>query len=114
LDNTHWKLTLLGETPVAAASGQREPQLILNSDSRRVSGWDGCNQIVGSYELSGKHLTFGQMASTLMACAEGTDTEKALLKALAQVRAWKIEGEELELLDGDGHSMARLEATNAK
>jgi hypothetical protein len=65
--------------------------------------------LAGSYRLSGSNLTLGQRASTLMACAEGMDTEKAFLKALARVRTWKIEGQQLELLDGDGHLLAYFE-----
>ncbi|HXJ93435.1 MAG TPA: META domain-containing protein [Terriglobia bacterium] len=110
LENTYWRLTLLGETPVAVASGRREPNLIFNRQTHRVSGSGGCNQITGSYELRGSHLTFGQMARTLMACSEGMDTEEAFLKALAQTKTWKITAQQLELFDGDGHLRARFEA----
>ena len=63
LENTYWKLTRLGDAPVTVASQQREPHVILNPESRRV-GDRGCNQPVGSYELHGDQLAFGQMAST--------------------------------------------------
>jgi len=66
--------------------------------------------MVGSYELSGPHLTFSQMASSLMACTGGMGTEKAFLKALAEVKKWKTEGQRHELLDGDSHLLARFEA----
>lgn len=110
LEHTYWKLTRLGDTPVTVASRQREPHIILNPESRRVGGSGGCNRLVGSYELQGDRLTFGQMAGTRMACPEGGDTEPAFLEALRQVSKWKITGQHLELFDGAGTLVARFEA----
>lgn len=110
LENTDWKLIRLGDTPVHAASEQREPHFMLNSESRRVSGSGGCNRLAGSYELNGNQLRFSQMAGTLMACMEGMDTEKAFLDMLKRVSAWKIAGKQLELYDARGALLARFEA----
>jgi heat shock protein HslJ len=74
------------------ASQQREPHVILNPESRRVGGSGGYNRLVGSYELHGDQLAFSQMAGTMMACLEGTDTEQAFLEALKRVHTWKITG----------------------
>jgi copper homeostasis protein (lipoprotein) len=109
LENTYWKLTSLGEVPVTAVS-QQEPHFVLNPETHRVSGSGGCNRLTGSYELKGDHLTFSQLATTMMACVEGMDTEKALLKALTKAKTWKMAGDELELLNDAGNVMARFEA----
>jgi uncharacterized lipoprotein YbaY/heat shock protein HslJ/uncharacterized lipoprotein NlpE involved in copper resistance len=110
LENTYWKLTRLGDVPVTVASQEREPHVILDPESRRVGGSGGCNRLGGSYELYGDRLTFGQMAGTVMACSEGSDTEQAFLEALQQVHTWKITGQHLELFDAAGHQVARFEA----
>jgi len=110
LENTYWRLTRLGDASVPVASPQREPHLLLNSETRRVGGSGGCNRLMASYELKGDQLTFGQMAGTMMACPEGMETEKAFLEALKQVSRWKIAGQDLELIDGAGNAVARLEA----
>jgi heat shock protein HslJ len=107
LENTYWKLTSLGELPVTAVS-QQEPLFVLNSDTHRVSGSAGCNRLTGSYELKDDHLTFSQMVTTMMACAEGMDTEKAFLKALTDAKTWKMAGDELELLNDAGNMVARF------
>jgi heat shock protein HslJ len=114
LENTYWKLTRLADTAVTVAAQQQEPHFILNSQSRRVGGSGGCNRLTGSYELNGDNLTFGQMAGTMMACLEGMDTEKAFLKALGQVKKWKIAGQHLELFDAAGKLVARFEARHMK
>jgi len=110
LENTYWRLTRLGDASVPVVSPQREPHLLLNSETRRVVGSGGCNRLMASYELKGDQLTFGQMAGTMMACPEGMETEKAFLEALKQVSRWKIAGQDLELIDGAGNAVARFEA----
>ncbi len=43
------------------------------SDDGSVAGSDGCNRMTGTFTVDGDTVTFGQLASTLMAC-EGVDT----------------------------------------
>lgn len=114
LENTYWKLTRLGDTPVEAVPNQREAQLVLNSQQERVTGSGGCNRITGSYALHDDELTLSQMISTMMACGTGMETETTFFKALGQVRKWKISGQKLELYDGDGKALAQLEAVYLK
>ena len=108
VENTHWKLTNIGDSPVTAPS-PNEPHLILDSKTHRVSGSGGCNRLMGSYELTGDQLTFSHVGSTRMACAEGMDTEKQFLDALGKVKTWKLAEHQLELRDGEGHLVARFE-----
>jgi len=114
LENTDWRLTRLGEAAVAAASQQREPYFVLSSKSHRVSGSGGCNRFTGSYQLNGDELTFGPIVTTLMACPEGMDTEKAFLKALTETKTWKLTEQKLELFDAHGKLLASFEARPTK
>lgn len=114
LENTYWKLTYLGKAAVTVASEQREPHLVFDSESHHVSGSGGCNGLTGSYEVKGDELTFRQMASTMMACAEGMDTEKAFLKALEDAKTWKIRKRKLEFFDAGGNAVAIFEARDVK
>jgi uncharacterized lipoprotein YbaY len=114
LENTYWKLISLGTAPVTVVSQQAEPHLIFDAKLRRVSGSGGCNGMTGGYEVSGDHLTFGLMANTMMECPQGMDTETAFLKALTQVKTWKIAGQHLDLFDAGGQAVARLEARDTK
>jgi heat shock protein HslJ len=110
LEGTHWKLIRVGAEAVDAVSPRSAPHLILDPATRRVSGSGGCNRIAGSYELSGARLSLHEMAGTMMACAEGMETESAFLNALERVRGWRITGRELDLLDASGSVIARFEA----
>jgi len=109
VENIHWRLVRLRDTPIIEASLQREAYLVLNSGSRRVTGSGGCNLISGSYKLKGDRLTFGHMSVTMMACSRGMETEKDFLAGLRSAAKWKIEGPNLELLDAGGTLVARFE-----
>jgi heat shock protein HslJ len=110
LEHTYWKLTRLGDQPVQVAAEQREPHMILNSESRRIGGSGGCNRLIGGYELEGDRLAFVQLAMTRMACPQGMETEDAFLVALEKVKTWRILGQYLELYDTAGNLLARFEA----
>jgi len=114
LENTYWKLTELGGQSIAAGRRPQEPHFILHPDTRRVSGAGGCNRFVGSYQLNGDLLTFGQTAGTMMACAEETETEREFFTALRQVRKARVSGRQLELLDEADRPVARFEAVDPK
>ena len=114
LENTNWRLKQLGDAPVKSAAQQEEAYFVLNSENHRVSGSGGCNRLMGSYELNGDRLTFNQMASTMMACTKGMDTEKKFLDALNRVKTWKIAGQQLLLSDTEGQVIARFSAVHTK
>jgi len=114
LKDTHWALISLNGADVVANSKGEMPYLVLDSKSRRVSGSGGCNRLTGTYEAKANRLTFGMMASTMMACPTGMDTEQAFTQALGKAMSWKITGQELDLFDSSGKSLARFEAVQQK
>jgi len=65
---------------------------------------------MGQYELKGDALTFARMASTMMACPDGMETEQKFLKALEQAKRWKIAERQLKLMDGSGKVVLVFEA----
>jgi putative lipoprotein len=76
----------------------------------KVAGSGGCNRIAGSYTLAGETIGFGQMISTMMACAPAVgEQEQRFLRALGQAKRWRITPEGwLLLLDAGGAPLARL------
>lgn len=114
LASTFWKLTQLGDKPVIAKTGAREPHLIFDGVAKRVAGSGGCNRLTGPFQLSGNQITLGKLAMTFMACAEGMESEREFLLVLEQVRSWNIFGRQLELFAGDGKRLARFMAQPSK
>jgi copper homeostasis protein (lipoprotein) len=113
LENTDWTLTRVGDKTVAAGAGQRAPHFVLHAATRRVSGSAGCNRLLGRYEAEDTSLTFSDVASSRMACASGMDVERQFLAALRVTRTARITQRHLELFDGGGKFLARLEARRA-
>ena len=99
LTEVSWELvSLRGE---AAPLGARGKALTLEFDGEgRVGGFGGCNGFNGSVEHDegeGK-LSVGLLASTMMACPEGMELERAYHAALGEVDAYRIDGQRLYLL----------------
>ncbi len=109
LEDSYWELAALDGAPIALAAGQRAPYLVLASRDHRVSGYAGCNRLMGGYTLAGSKLSFTQLAGTMMACAQGMDLEQQLHAALTRVAGWRLAAGDLELLDAGGSAVARLE-----
>jgi copper homeostasis protein (lipoprotein) len=109
LENTHWTLTRVGDTPVRH-EGEREPHIVLHSTTRRVSGAAICNQILGSYRVQGTSLTFGTVATSRMMCPSGMDIERRFLAALQATRTARVRGSTLDLLDASRRVVASFEA----
>jgi copper homeostasis protein (lipoprotein) len=108
LRNTYWRLVRLRNAPVRVATGQREAYLVLALNNQRVSGHDGCNRLIGRFELNGDSLRFRDMAATMMACPD--DVDRRFRQALGQVERYRISGSHLEMLDTAGAVVARFEA----
>ena len=108
LEKTRWTLEWVDGVKVQGGS-PRPAFLELDPGTHRLRGSGGCNQLIGSYELEGNHLRLTGTARTMMACRDGMDVEDRLVKALDEVREWKVSGQELVLLDGKGDVLARFE-----
>jgi heat shock protein HslJ len=107
---TDWRLVKVGDEEVKASDPAREAHMVLDAKTHRVSGSGGCNQMVGGWKVNGDHIVFSQMASTMMACADGMDAEGKFQKALGSASRWKISGRELELMDDSGGVVAVFDA----
>ena len=110
LMDTPWKLTQLGDEVVSTPPGAREISLVLQAHDQRVTGFAGCNLMMGSYVLKGSEIKFDQMGSTRMACEGRMDIEQRYLAMFAGARRWEITAMSLRLLDATGKTVATFEA----
>lgn len=113
LVDTYWRIVRLGETPVTAAEGRREPHLVLQQDAAgtRYRATVGCNQLVGGATVAAQGLTFTAGASTLVACPPPLDQlERSLGEVLGKTRRYQLHAQTLELQNSAGKPLALLEA----
>jgi heat shock protein HslJ len=108
--NNYWKLTRLGDQVITTPQETREVHFVLHSENQRVTGFSGCNSLMGSYVLDGNELKFDQVGGTLMACTGDMALEREFLAMFGDVSRWQIEGETLELQDAGGKPLAVFES----
>jgi uncharacterized lipoprotein YbaY/heat shock protein HslJ/uncharacterized lipoprotein NlpE involved in copper resistance len=108
LRGTLWKLQALQDSsgPTLIEPLGRPPELLLAVDQERVSGTDGCNRLMGAFQLAEEELSFSRLASTKMAClAEVMAFDRRYSEALAKVRRWSIDKRNLLLQDAAGRTL---------
>jgi len=66
-----------------------------------VSGSDGCNQMTGTWKISGSEVEFGPFAATMMAC-EDVDTW------LSGAASATVDGDQMSVLDDSGKEIGTL------
>lgn len=103
LKDIQWVLQTLNEQPVLA-----DAAVTLKLDATHVSGSDGCNSFSGTYQSEGSQFKVNpDLASTMMACAEPVMTQaSAYVTALTQATQYKLDGQNLLILDAAGKTLA--------
>lgn len=97
LKGTGWVLSgLPGRTLVPEATAT------IRFEADRAHGTDGCNRFSAGVTTTAAAIRLEpNAASTQMACPESvTDQASAFLGALRKANAWRMEGSDLQLLDG--------------
>lgn len=109
LENSYWKLVELDGDSVVVLDNQQEAHIILHSGNpATMSGSGGCNRLMGSYTLHKNIIDFGNIATTMMACAAGMDTERTLTHRLSGKKYWSIDKDVLTLADEHKKIVARF------
>src|SRR5262245_3632636 len=109
LGNHHWRPISIGFENVIVYPGRQAPWVMLDPRAKHVTGSGGCNRITGGYQAHDSTLRFGSLATTRMTCP-ALQTEAKFLHALESTRRYRIKGRTLDLLDGNGELLAKLEA----
>ncbi|USE82845.1 META domain-containing protein [Acinetobacter tibetensis] len=112
LQNRTWIATQIGAQNIKTnPSAHNIPALQFDEATKRVSGADGCNRLMGTYQATGNTLVLSQMASTKMACIDNT-LPNQFNTALANVTNYQVYNNTLKLLDRNGNLL--VEFTRAK
>jgi copper homeostasis protein (lipoprotein) len=108
LKNTYWKLVELGGNMVQVHADQREVHVLLRPDNTRITGFSGCNELIGNYYTEADELTIRLKVPPMAACPY-LDEETEFVHALQYVTRFRIHGESMDLL-GDAVVLARFKA----
>lgn len=87
LDGDTWQVTSIAGEPVPEDIAVN----IAFLDDDRVAGSAGCNRMMGHYELTGEGLSFGRLATTMMACPEPRmAVEQRFIKTMEKVIRFEL------------------------
>ena len=114
IEETAWNAIELYGAAVSgdAALPERRPHLVFGAGGR-LSGADGCNRLSGRYSVKGNALSFGQIASTRMACPAIDEVANRFQAALKGTSHWSFVKDRLELYGATGKALALFERRSA-
>jgi heat shock protein HslJ len=99
LENTQWQLLSFGASGSESTPSAGAPITLIFDAGGQVSGQAGCNSFGGSYQVQGDTLVFGELVSTLMACADPTvmEQEQQYLQALQSAGRFEVTADRLTI-----------------
>ena len=111
LQNKTWVATKIGNATLITNPTERNiASLQFDEATKRVTGSDGCNRLMGSFDAGRHSISFSQVASTRMACLNNANVDQLFNKALSQVTSYKVDGKKLYLLDAQGTTQIEFES----
>lgn len=101
-----WVLEEMQGAPVSKKdfNGNDVPNMEININNNKFSGFSGCNRMNGSVFYEKDVLRFTQVASTRMACSN-MEMETEFLKALQRSTKHKVENNRLYLSNGSKENL---------
>jgi heat shock protein HslJ len=112
LTGTKWSLVSYGEASSVTQAVSGATTLDFGGDGK-ISGKAGCNSYGGRYTINGTDLKFGEVISTLMACADENlmRQESEYLMALQSAAAFEMSGDRLVIHYDSNQSVLTFEKT---
>ncbi|MDD1615978.1 MAG: heat shock protein [Methylococcaceae bacterium NSP1-2] len=103
LNHTNWVLAKLNNQSVIPNA-----LITLNFEDGNIAGTDGCNRYHTAYTQNADTLSINKnSASTMMACPEPITQQAAnYMTALTETAHYKIDGQQLTLLNASGKTLA--------
>jgi heat shock protein HslJ len=100
-----WTLSSMADKDLDINGSNKLPTLKIDVADMRVSGNDGCNNIMGSIEaLTASEFKFGMLAGTKMMCQD-MEVPRKLGQQLPEVRTYKLTALKLYFYDADGNEL---------
>lgn len=98
LIGTRWNLATVAGEAIRLPEGIEHPYLSVAED-KRLSGFGGCNKLMGSVKIEGSAISFPGIGSTKMFCEKTQAVETSFLTAMRATNSFKLDGNTLTLLD---------------
>ena len=88
----------------------RDPHIIFDTEEQRIHGFAGCNSFFGKYQIKPDNkISFDNIASTKMFCANTMEMETAFLKALKDCKEFSVTNNILQFQNAEGQTILVFE-----
>ena len=98
--DTKWMLQSIAGQAIQMPAGTEMPWLKVGAD-KSLSGFGGCNNLMGQVALDGANIGFPGVASTKKYCEATQKTEDAFMGVLRETKNFKLQDGLLKLMNGD-------------
>lgn len=102
-----WALQTLNGKEFQLPEGVEPPSLTLDPKEGGLTGFGGCNRLMGSVKVDGNAISFPNLGSTKMYCENSQKVEDEFKTALRAANGYTLKGDKLTLLD-KGKEVATL------
>lgn len=111
LNQTSWSLTSLNNQSVI-----QDSRVTLSFENNKIAGTDGCNRYFSAYTLNADKISINKnIAGTRMACPEPIMQQASTyISALTEATGYKIDGQQLLLIDASGKTLASFTKQSSK
>ena len=101
LAGSEWRIVEIGGAKIAGGGTLRFTQT-------SIRGKAPCNTFFGAFRERQGTVEIAGINETRMSCSGRMEAERVLLDGLGRVRAYRVDGNSLLLIDGDGRPVVRL------
>ena len=101
LAGTEWRIVEIDGAKVVGGGTLRFTQ-------STVRGKADCNAFFGAFREKADAIEIAGLNTTRMACAGRTEAEQSVLSGLERAKSYRVDGNGLLLIDGDGKPLLRL------
>lgn len=110
--NKYWTLTQMNGKPVQMAANQEKAQGFMLSSNGKITGFAGCNNFFGTYNLSEKDgiNVADNIGMTMKACLDVKIDEQGFTNLFRKAKRYEVKGKTLTLKDSKGQQLALFEA----
>lgn len=98
--DTKWMLQSLAGQAIQMPAGMESPWLQVAAD-KSLSGFGGCNNLMGQATVDGSTIGFPGVGSTKKFCESTQKIEDSFLGALREAKSFKLEDGLMKLMNGD-------------
>ena len=98
IPGAQWSLATIAGEAIRLPEGATDPFISFDTVGN-LTGFGGCNKLMGSVKLDGASLSFPGLGSTKKFCDGTQDLESSFMSALRATNSYKLKGNTLTLLD---------------